>query len=196
VKKVLIGMAAVLLLAVVGLVTAVSVCAARERCPKQSDCIIVLGAKVRPDGSMSDSLRYRCERALELWKDGVAPGLICCGGKGGDEPSPEGVVMREYFLRHGVPETRVIEESASVNTIENLRNARAVMEEEGWKTAVIVTSDYHVERALWIARDAGLDACGAAAPSPQGLWRQLYARLRESASWTLYGARRLMGQSA
>lgn len=180
------------LLAYGGTVAAVCIAAGRAREVKPSDCIIVLGARVWPDGRMSNSLRYRCERALDAWRDGVAEHIIVTGGRGGDEPATEASVMRTYFLEMGVPERCVIAEETSVNTIENLRNARGIMQENGWRTAAVVTNDYHVERALWIARDAGVDACGIAAPSSRQLGTLLLSRLREPLSWWLYALKQLI----
>ena len=98
--------------------------------------------------------------------------------------------MRDWLAGAGVPAENVIAETASVNTLQNLRNARAIMEAQGWRSAIVVTSDYHVQRALWIARDEGVRAVGAAAPSPDrpGAW--MGARLRECVSWVLYALRR------
>ena len=183
-------LAMILAAAGAALLTAVCICAGRERYVEDADCIIVLGARVWPDGRMSATLLRRCERALELWREGRAPGMIACGGCGEDEPAAEGLVMRDWLAGAGVPAENVIAETASVNTLQNLRNARAIMEAQGWRSAIVVTSDYHVQRALWIARDEGVRAVGAAAPSPDrpGAW--MGARLRECVSWVLYALRR------
>lgn len=170
---------------------AVCICAQKNRTTQSADCIIVLGARVWPSGKMSNALRYRCETALQAWKDGLARNIIVAGGKGEDEPAAEADVMREYFIQSGVPETDVIAEAASVNTIQNLINAREIMRQKGWGTAAIVTNDYHVQRALWIARDADVTACGVAAPSPDRLSTRLFCRFRESLSWILYAFRRV-----
>lgn len=174
-----------------GLVTAVCVCAGREREVKPADCIIVLGARVWPDGSMSKSLLYRCEKALQLWQSGMAKNIIVTGGQGKDEPATEASVMQAYFLKNGVPEAQVFAEDVSVNTITNFRNAKAIMDAHGWKDAIAVTNDYHVERALWIARDEGVQACGAAARGSDRLGTIALSRVRESLSWVLYAVRRL-----
>ena len=55
----------------------------------------------------------------------------------------------------------------------------------------MVTNDYHVQRALWIAKDIGVTACGIAAPSPDRLSSKLFCRFRESLSWGLYALRRI-----
>ena len=179
------------MLAGAGVLAAVCVCAGRERRAESADCIIVLGARVWPSGRMSTSLLYRCERALKAWQDGVAGNIIVCGGQGDDEPAAEADVMKAYFLENGVPEGNVIAESESVNTIENLKNAKKIMDANGWRTAAVVTNDYHVERSLWIAKDAGIDACGIAAPSSERVGTLILSRLRESVSWVLYVLRKV-----
>ena len=170
----------------VALVGTVSVCAALERAVEPADCIIVLGARVRPDGTLSDSLRYRCEAALEAWQQGLAAQVIVCGAQGRDEPVSEAEAMRAWLVEQGVPEGNIVLEDGSYNTEQNLQNAQALMRERGWESAIVVTSDYHLERALWIARDVGIEASGIAAESPHPLGIWLKNRMREACSWIVY----------
>ena len=189
--KIAIALIAAAFLVWASIFTAVCVCAQKERTARQADCMIVLGARVWPSGRMSNALRYRCETALQVWKDGLVQNIIVTGGRGADEPAAEADVMREFFLDNGVPEEQVIAENTSTNTIQNLWNAREIMRQKGWETAAVVTNDYHVQRALWIARDAEVTACGIAAPSPDRLPTRLFCRFRESLSWILYALRRV-----
>ena len=103
--------------------------------------------------------------------------------------------MREWLLAQGVPEDRVIPEPDSRNTVENLVNARALMAAHGFQTCAVCTNNYHLRRALWLARDAGLDACGIAAPSTRDPVSFARGRLRETCSWLLYFARRALGRT-
>ena len=169
----------------------VCICAHRRRDLHAADCIVVLGAKVHADGRLSHTLRWRCERGLELWRDGLSGELILCGGRGGDEPCTEAFAMAEYLRARSVPGARLYLEDRSVNTVENLRNAQRIMAEEGWSSAILVTSDYHLQRALWLARDLGMDVCGAAAKSNPRPMKRVKARLRECVSWMLYFVRRI-----
>lgn len=166
--------------------TAVCVCAGIEYVPEPSDCIIVLGARVWPDGRMSDSLLYRCESALAAWQAGIAPSIIVCGGQGDDEPMAEAQAMADWLVANGVPADCVLLETESTDTRENLKNARVIMTENGFETAAVCTSDYHLKRALWIARDAGIEASGISAPSPRRPTTLVLGRLRETVSWVLY----------
>ncbi len=168
------------------ILAAVIACAHLRRPVRRSDCIVVLGAKVHPDGRLSKTLRWRCERAWELWRDGLAGAVIVCGGRGGDEPCTEAFAMAAQLEELGVPRGRIHPEDKSVNTVENLRNAAGIMAAQGLRSAVIVTSDYHLQRALWIARDLGMEVCGAAARSNPMPVKWVKSRLRESVSWMLY----------
>lgn len=179
--------------ALVGLsvLTAVCVCAARTWTPEPSDCILLLGAHVWMDGRLSNALTYRCEAALDAWRDGLAPYIIVCGGQGKNEPTTEATAMRAWMIDHGVPASRVIAEDQSRNTRENLINAKAIMEAHGWKTAAVCTSDYHLTRALWQARDEGLTATGIPAQSTKDILSFVRGRFRETCSWILYFLRRI-----
>ena len=173
------------------LLAAVCICAHRKHDLHAADCIVVLGAKVHPDGRLSRTLLWRCERGWELWRDGLSGELIVCGGQGGDEPCTEAQAMAARLEELGVPRGRIHTEDKSVNTVENLINARRIMTKEGWRSAILVTSDYHLQRALWLAQDLDMDVCGAAAKSNPRPMKRIKARLRECISWMLYFMRRI-----
>ena len=191
VGKVVLALLCAGVIAGVGVTGAVIWCAGMPREQVASDCIIVLGARVWPDGRLSDSLTYRCESALAAWREELAPALIVCGAQGGDEPMPEAIAMRDWLMAQGVPEEAILVEGASFNTEQNLDNARALMDVRGWKSAIVVTSDYHLQRALWLARDAGIDACGIPAESPHPLPMRLKDRVREACGWGMYALRKI-----
>lgn len=169
---------------------AVCICALARRRNRDGDCLIVLGAKVRADGGLSQTLRLRCETALRLWKRGGWAGMILCGGRLPGEPYSEARAMRDFLTEGGVDADALILEDTSCNTVENLKNALVILRNRGWRRAAMVTSDYHLTRALWIARDLGMEVCGAAAPSPGGFRSFMLNRMREAASWLLYFRRK------
>ena len=170
--------------------TAVCVSAGMRFETKPSDCIVVLGCHVWMDGRMSHALQYRCESALEAWKGGIASVIIACGAQGDNEPCTEAEAIRHWLVQKGVPEDAVIVEDRSTNTRENLENARAIMAKRGFGTAAVCTSNYHLSRSLWLARDLGIDACGIAAPSTKNVVSLVRGRLRETCSWILYFIKR------
>jgi uncharacterized SAM-binding protein YcdF (DUF218 family) len=169
-----------------GLVGAVFLSEKAPRPLEKRDAIILLGARIMPDGELSTTVLHRVETALSLYRDGYAPLIIACGARGPDEPETEAGAMARWLTERGVPASAVVVEDASTDTIENLKFARAAMEARGLHTAIVVTSDYHLTRALWLAKDQGLHAIGAAAPGNITWSQRMAARFRESLSWINY----------
>ncbi|MBQ6716982.1 MAG: YdcF family protein [Clostridia bacterium] len=152
---------------------------------KNADCIIVLGAKIHPDGSPSNTLKYRLDAAITAYRQNRAAVIIVTGGQGPDENEPEACAMKRYLIQKGIPANCIHEETQSKNTIENLKNACVIMSLSNLKTAVIATTDYHMPRARLIAKRLGVKT--SAAPSRPGrrLVTQLTAYSREVLSWGL-----------
>lgn len=145
-----------------------------------SDVIIVLGAQVKEDGTPSVALERRLTAALESYQE--KPQLIIvCGAQGINEPRAEGDVMRDWLIEKGVRPEDVVAETASFNTRENLVYARAIMEHRGLSQALIVTSDYHVARALALCRQTGIAATGKGSPSKPEYF--IKNHFREGLSW-------------
>ena len=127
------------------------------------DAIVVLGGGIAPAApperqypSLTDS-SDRIWTAARLYKQGVAPRIIVSGGGFLSEHGPattEAEAMRVFLVDLGVPESAIVDEGKSDNTIENMRNVRAIV---GDKAVALVTSGYHMPRALRIARAAKLN---------------------------------------
>ncbi len=149
-----------------------------------SDVIIVLGAQVKEDGTPSVALERRLTAALESYRKDRQL-IIVCGAQGGNEPRPEGDVMRDWLLERGVPDEDVVAETESFNTRENLTHAKAIMEEHGLGEALVVTSDYHVARALVLCRQVGIAATGKGSPSKPEYF--IKNHFREGLSWIKLG---------
>lgn len=158
------GCAGALALACVLGIAALVMGGAREVAPRGLDAIVVLGAQVRADGRPSDVLRHRLDAAVAYLAEN--PGTICVvsGGQGPNEPCAEAEAMAAYLVAHGVDEGRVVVEGESSNTVENVRCSREAIARalgadparEGGPSVGIVTNDFHVYRALAIARRQGL----------------------------------------
>ena len=149
------------------------------------DGIIVLGAQVLPSGEPSVQLRWRLDKAKEVYAKKPCY-IVVTGAQGSNEPEPEGDVMRRVLIEEGLPEEHVISDPKSVNTRENIRNGWAILREKGCTAPVIVTSDYHLPRALAIARDNGLEAQGAGSPCKPGVHFWLKNHMREALAWVKY----------
>ena len=125
------------------------------------DFIVVLGAQVQGDGP-SLTLRKRLDRTLEFLQEHPDKTVIVSGGQGADEAHTEASVMAQYLLSHGAQPAQVIEEDQASNTRENLLYSAVLAEARGVDTSrvLIVTSDFHMCRAKYIARTLGMEPYG------------------------------------
>lgn len=153
------------------------------------DAIIVLGAQVKADGSLSVQLQWRLEAALAAWQARNRP-VIVCGGQGDNEPCTEAECMKTFLMAHGIPESMILTDDKSVNTFQNMKNAQALLPVTV-TSVLLVTSDYHLPRALCIARDAGFEAYGWYADTLPAYW--LKNHMRECLAWVKYGIQRVTG---
>ena len=130
-----------------------------------ADVIVVLGA-AQYDGVPSEMLRSRLEHALTLWRDGKrAPLIAVTGGKKSGDRFTEAATCRRWLTDHGVPRTSIIEEGTGASTWESLHALAPVLREKGIDSAVIVTTDWHVERTVLTLSDMGFTVTGSPAAS-------------------------------
>lgn len=123
------------------------------------DCILVLGCKVKDDGNPSHMLEDRLRRGVELFDADAAPKLLMSGDHGQDEYNEVGT-MKTYALDAGVPSSDVFMDHAGFSTYESLYRAKEIF---GVDKVIVVSQEYHLYRALYIARQMGIDAYGVAA---------------------------------
>lgn len=174
-----------------GALVAVVHVASRASYPvRRADAIVVLGARVMPDGELSTTLEHRIETAYAAYEQKLADQFIVCGARGSDEPVTEAFAMAQYLRARGVPESRIHLEDQSIDTEQNLLGARSIMEARGLTSALLVTSDYHMTRALWLSADVGVDVAAYPAPGPDLWHNRAVARLKEALSWTKYFVQR------
>lgn len=147
--------------------------------PQKADCIIVLGAAVW-DGRPSPALYDRLMGAIRYYHGGYAENIICSGGLGRNAPT-EAEVMKNFLVSRGVPENKIYLEQRSHSTEENLRFSHEIMKEKGFRTALVVTHNYHIYRALWLAESLGIQAHGGPVPVGEFYWK--IAGQQISGSW-------------
>ena len=185
IRRILIAMALACMLFVGG--TFGMVCYLENTIPQPGSygAMIVLGSRVNMDGTPSINLTFRLEAALASWQETPCL-IICCGAQGADEPAPEGDVMRDWLIARGVPADQVLSETASFNTAQSIRNAAAMLEERGITGALMLTSAYHVPRAMALAEDEGLSATGVGSPCKNDIVNWTRNHGRETLSWVKY----------
>lgn len=147
-----------------------------------TQAIIVLGAQINTDGTLKLQLQNRLDLALEQYTQHPQP-IVVCGAQGADEPMTEAQAMRAYLLAQGVPDADILLEDASFNTRQNLTNARALLGEDVTKV-LIVTSNYHLPRAMALARDIGFDTQGVGSSIKLIYWPKNH--YREALAWVKF----------
>jgi len=145
------------------------------------DCILVLGARVWSGGTPSHMLEDRLRRGVALYDAGAAPVIVMSGDHGQWEYD-EVTTMKRYAVEHGVPSEDVFMDHAGFSTYDSMYRARDVF---GAKRVIIVTQRYHMFRALYIARQLGLEAYGvtsdyrAYASQPRNSAREFLVRVKD-----------------
>ena len=120
------------------------------------DCILVLGCLVKDDGVPSDMLADRLKRGIELYEQGAAPKILMSGDHGRADYD-EVNAMKRVAVDAGVPSSDVFLDHAGFSTYESVYRAKAVF---GADKIIIVTQEYHLYRALFIAERLGVEAYG------------------------------------
>jgi SanA protein len=117
---------------------------------------IVPGAQVNPDGTMSSMLADRVHRTAELWRAGKVDRILVSGDHGSwgyDEPD----TMRAALMRAGVPGRDIFTDHAGFNTRATMVRAQRIFEVQ---SAILVTQGFHMDRALFLAKAAGIEVHG------------------------------------
>lgn len=156
------------------------------------DFIIVHGSGLI-GGSVPRLLADRLDKAIKIYeRNPTPPMVITSGGRGTDEPRSEASAMAEYLVDHKIPAERILLEDRSANTLENLRNSKAIIDAmPGRHLTALVTSNYHVFRCIRYARDIGLECTGIGARVapyywPSALIREFVAIHRERKHLVLF----------
>lgn len=124
-----------------------------------ADCILVLGAGVRDDGSPSNMLEDRLKIGIELYNNGASDKLLMSGDHGSENYNEVGC-MKNYALDCGVSEDNIFLDHAGFSTYESIYRAKEIF---GAENIIIVTQEYHLYRALYIAEALNINAIGVSA---------------------------------
>lgn len=130
--------------------------------------LIVLGAQVKGT-TVSKALAQRLLKAEEYLKEHPNTLAIVSGGQGQGEDISEAEAMKAWLVKRGIEEARILKEDRSVNTSQNIRFSQELMADPNALTG-IVSNDFHVFRAVHIAKAQGLRAVPIPAPSSLGMY--------------------------
>jgi uncharacterized SAM-binding protein YcdF (DUF218 family) len=126
---------------------------------RPADAIVILGARVDPDGTASSDLMSRTYHAMDLYQAGMAPVVICAGGAGGDRLAAGAVACRFAQQELGLPADRawVAQESDAWTTSDEAQVVAELMRRHGLRSAILVSHPLHLFRARWLFERAGVE---------------------------------------
>lgn len=134
-----------------------------EAASLDADAILVLGARVWENGEPSAILKDRIQTGLDLYEAGSSDRLLMSGDHGRDNYD-EVSAMKTFAIEQGIPSENIFMDHAGFSTYESLYRARDIFQV---KTVVIVSQQYHLYRALYIANHLGLTAYGVSCDTRQ-----------------------------
>lgn len=146
------------------------------------DYILILGCQIKKDGTLTNLLKGRVDRALAFYhmqkeRTGKALKFVPSGGQGSDEIMSEAEAMKRYLLQQGIKEHQILVEDKSKNTWENIQFSHALIQDEN-KNAKIAfsTTNYHVFRAGAIASSQNIAMEGIGAKTRTYFWVNAFIR--------------------
>ena len=145
---------------------------------QNADCAIVLGGAAWHN-KPSPVFQERLNHAINLYQEGRVTALVLTGGKGTGASFSEGEVARGYCLARGIPDEALFVEGSSRTTIQNLEEARKILDLQDFSSALIVSDPWHLKRGVLIARRQGIEA------SPSGTTTSRFESLKARTSFTL-----------
>jgi vancomycin permeability regulator SanA len=155
--------------------------------PRQAyDAGVILGAAVWSGDKPSPVLRERINRGFDLLREGNVQFLVLTGGNAPHE-LPEAEVARRELLKRGADPTRIVTETNTSSTLEQILYIRdQLQKKQGWSSFIIISDQFHLKRALEICQFNGINAIGVSSESPLGPQNLALYHLRESGALILY----------
>lgn len=139
------------------------------------DCILVLGAGVHGT-TLSHMLEDRVLTGIKLYELGSAPKILMSGDHGQDDYD-EVNAMKSYAKEKGVPSEDIFMDHAGFSTYESMYRARDIF---GCKKIIIISQEYHLHRAIYVAEYLGLEAYGVDSQlRPYAVDTNIYNTIRE-----------------
>ena len=136
------------------------------------DYIVVLGAGLVDGLTPTKILSNRLDKAIRVFNKSISSCyIVVSGGQGADEKVSEAEAMHTYLIDKGIKNHQIILEDKSVNTFENMRNSFEIIKRRGGRMRIaVVTSNFHVYRALLLCRSLNIPAIGIGAPIAFYFW--------------------------
>jgi uncharacterized SAM-binding protein YcdF (DUF218 family)/glycosyltransferase involved in cell wall biosynthesis len=141
--------------------------------PQQADAIVVFAGGVGESGQAGGGFQERVSQAIELYNSGFAANLVFSSGY--VFTLREAEVMKAVAVDRGVPPNAIVLEEAATNTYENVQRTAQILERHGWKRILLVSSPYHMRRAMLTWEEVAPGITVVPTPVPES---QFYAHQR------------------
>ena len=148
------------------------------------DALIVLGCPTKPDGSPTPEQRERVMESVREFKNGTSDHIIMTGTAAHNH-FVEAHAMALLAEANGVPASAVFEENQARDTIQNIYYSDKIMRTNGWHTAEVISSPYHLSRTALILQhysDLQWDTHAARWPAEYGPLKKLQLDWKEALS--------------
>ena len=159
--------------------------------PERADAIVVLAGGVGESGQAGGGYQERVKHAVGLYRQGFAPRMIFESGF--VFAFREAEIMRDLALSLGVPDSAIVLETKGVNTNDQVARVHEVLRQSGWRKILLVSSPYHMRRALGVWRKQAPEIEVIATPVPES---QFYVHERGASLDQLRGLAREYGAVA
>ena len=144
----------VILICSVAIVSFIAVYGQYDNADYNEDAVIVLGAGINGD-KVTYPLKVRLDKAMEYHKLNPDAVIVVTGGQGFQETVTEAYAMEKYLVQNGVEPSKIIKEEKATSTNENMRFSKKLLKEDS--KVVVITNNFHIYRAVSIAKLEGLD---------------------------------------
>lgn len=144
---------------------------------QNADVAIVLGNKINEDGTLSERLKARLDKSIELYNQQRVKTIIVSSGLG-KEGFWEGSKMQEYLIGNKIPKEKILVDNYGNDTEKTVENSLRMMDSLKFKSAISVSQYFHQTRTKKLFRNKGFKNIESASPDYFEM-RDFYSMLRE-----------------
>ncbi|MGH9387139.1 MAG: ElyC/SanA/YdcF family protein [Vicinamibacterales bacterium] len=144
-----------------------------------ADAIVVFAGGVGESGKAGGGYLERVTQAIDLYRAGLAPRLVFSSGF--VFALREAEVMKDIAVANGIPPDAIVLEEQAASTYENVAFTRRILSDHDWRRILLVSSPYHMRRAVWTWRKLAPEIAVTASPAPQSqfYWHEWGASLEQ-----------------
>jgi len=141
-----------------------------EKLP-EAQVVLILGASVFSDQTLSDMLGDRADTAIELYSAGKARKILVSGDNR-QKNYNETAAIENYLRKQGISKEDIFLDYAGLDTYDSLYRARDIFKAQ---SLIIATQNFHLPRAIYLARQLGIEAYGF--PADKRAYRNIWLNI-------------------